>query len=336
MALLAKGCSGLRARGRRRRGDPGRRGPGRARREAEDRWSMCRCSTASPAPSRWPRPGRQKPPRPRPARSPAGAGRQHRPVACAREAAELSFPVSGWPRAEGDHRCRKFHRNFRIALCLLMTKLNVGIASDWSPMRLVSFRHAGAAKFGAVVEGGIVDLSARTARAGRACARPSRPRRWPSWPRRPRARTPISSSTMSSCCRSIPNPDKILCIGLNYASHVGEVGRAAAHRAQRLLAPAQHAGAARRQHRAARGLDQLRLRGRARGRDRRALPARAARQRAVGGRGLHLLPRCQRARLPEALGDGRQELPGDRAARALDGHDRRHCPIRRRSSSRRG
>ena len=24
---------------------------------------------------------------------------------------------------------------------------------------------------------------------------------------------------------TIPNPDKILCIGLNYASHVGEVGR---------------------------------------------------------------------------------------------------------------
>ena len=30
------------------------------------------------------------------------------------------------------------------------------------PMRLVSFRHADAAKIGAVVEGGIVDLSGRT------------------------------------------------------------------------------------------------------------------------------------------------------------------------------
>ena len=98
---------------------------------------------------------------------------------------------------------------------------------------------------------------------------------------------------------------------------------AAAHRAQRLLPPAQHAGAARRQHRAAARLDRFRLRGRAGHRDRRALPARAARQRALGRGGLHLLPRRQRARLPEALGDGRQELPGDRPARAVDGDGRR-------------
>ncbi|MBN9089381.1 MAG: fumarylacetoacetate hydrolase family protein [Reyranella sp.] len=88
-------------------------------------------------------------------------------------------------------------------------------------MRLISFRHADASKFGAVVDGGIVDLSAR----------------WPS------LRDAIAAKALPSLATSvkgakpdfalgdvellpaIPNPDKILCIGLNYASHVGEVGR---------------------------------------------------------------------------------------------------------------
>jgi 2-keto-4-pentenoate hydratase/2-oxohepta-3-ene-1,7-dioic acid hydratase in catechol pathway len=92
-------------------------------------------------------------------------------------------------------------------------------------MRLVSFRHAGAAKFGLVVDGGIVDLSTRLAS------------RWTS------LREAIAAKALSELSAAakgasadlrfedveldpvIPNPDKILCIGLNYASHVGEVGR---------------------------------------------------------------------------------------------------------------
>jgi len=92
-------------------------------------------------------------------------------------------------------------------------------------MRLVSFRHAGAAKFGSVVDGGIVDLSARLSS------------RWPS------LRAAIAAKALGELATAakgagadlkfedveldpvIPNPDKILCIGLNYASHVGEVGR---------------------------------------------------------------------------------------------------------------
>ena len=92
-------------------------------------------------------------------------------------------------------------------------------------MRLVSFRHAGAAKIGAVVDGGIVDLSARLSS------------RWPS------LREAIAAKALGELAAAakgasadlkfddveldpvIPNPDKILCIGLNYASHVGEVGR---------------------------------------------------------------------------------------------------------------
>ena len=92
-------------------------------------------------------------------------------------------------------------------------------------MRLISFRHAGAARIGAVVEGGIVDLSARTAA------------RWPG------LRQAIAGKALGELAAAlkgasadlsfgdvelqpvIPDPDKILCVGLNYASHVGEVGR---------------------------------------------------------------------------------------------------------------
>jgi 2-keto-4-pentenoate hydratase/2-oxohepta-3-ene-1,7-dioic acid hydratase in catechol pathway len=88
-------------------------------------------------------------------------------------------------------------------------------------MRLVSFRHADTSKFGAVVDNGIVDLSAR----------------WPSLRDAIAAKALPSLATAMKGAKAdfaladvellptIPNPDKILCIGLNYASHVGEVGR---------------------------------------------------------------------------------------------------------------
>jgi 2-keto-4-pentenoate hydratase/2-oxohepta-3-ene-1,7-dioic acid hydratase in catechol pathway len=92
-------------------------------------------------------------------------------------------------------------------------------------MRLVSFRHAGAQKIGAVVDGGIVDLSAQSGG------------RWTS------LRAVIAAKALGELAAAtknasadfkmdevewlpvIPDPEKILCIGLNYASHVGEVGR---------------------------------------------------------------------------------------------------------------
>lgn len=92
-------------------------------------------------------------------------------------------------------------------------------------MRLVSFRHAGTNKFGAVVDGGIVDLSARTNG------------------RRSGLRDVIAAKALDELRAAtngaaadlrledvellpvIPDPGKILCVGLNYASHVGEVGR---------------------------------------------------------------------------------------------------------------
>ena len=95
-------------------------------------------------------------------------------------------------------------------------------------------------------------------------------------------------------------------------------GPRVAQGAEPVLAPARHADRPRRADGAAHGLDQFRLRGRARHRDRRELPRRPRGAGALGGRGLQLLRRRQRARLPEAFGDGGQELPLDRPARAVD------------------
>lgn len=92
-------------------------------------------------------------------------------------------------------------------------------------MRLVSFRHAGATKFGAVTDGGIINLSDRLSS------------RWPS------LRAVIAAKALGDLAAAakntspdlafadvelapvIPDPTKILCIGLNYSSHVGEMGR---------------------------------------------------------------------------------------------------------------
>ena len=92
-------------------------------------------------------------------------------------------------------------------------------------MRLVSFRHAGAQKFGAVVEDGIVDLSAQSGG------------RWATL-RDALADKGLADLAIAAKNRKadvaldavellpvVPNPDKILCVGLNYASHIGEVGR---------------------------------------------------------------------------------------------------------------
>ncbi len=92
-------------------------------------------------------------------------------------------------------------------------------------MRLVSFRHANAQKFGMMVDGGIVDLSTRLSA------------RWPS------LRAAIAGQALDELAAAtkgvaadfklgevellpvIPEPGKILCVGLNYSTHVGEMGR---------------------------------------------------------------------------------------------------------------
>ena len=93
-------------------------------------------------------------------------------------------------------------------------------------MQFVSFRHAGVAKVGAVIEGGIVDLTART------------DGRWTSLKAIIAAKAMADLGAMTKGVPAdlkltdveldpvIPDPEKIICVGLNYSSHVGEMGRA--------------------------------------------------------------------------------------------------------------
>jgi 2-keto-4-pentenoate hydratase/2-oxohepta-3-ene-1,7-dioic acid hydratase in catechol pathway len=89
-------------------------------------------------------------------------------------------------------------------------------------MKLCSFTHAGRASFGLVTKDGIVDLGKRMPEAtlrdflaagdlGRAAAFASEP-----------ADFAFDAVTHDPV---IPNPDKIICVGLNYHDHVVETGR---------------------------------------------------------------------------------------------------------------
>ena len=92
-------------------------------------------------------------------------------------------------------------------------------------MRLLSFRHAGASKFGAVVESGIVDLSARTQGRWSGLREVLASKALPELAALAKGATADLQLADIDLLPVIPDPEKILCIGLNYASHVGEVGR---------------------------------------------------------------------------------------------------------------
>jgi len=92
-------------------------------------------------------------------------------------------------------------------------------------MRLLSFRHAGASKFGAVVESGIVDLSARTQGRWSGLREVLAAKALPELAALAKGATADLKLADVELLPVIPDPEKILCIGLNYASHVGEVGR---------------------------------------------------------------------------------------------------------------
>jgi len=92
-------------------------------------------------------------------------------------------------------------------------------------MRLLSFRHAGASKFGAVVESGIVDLSARTQGRWSGLREVLAAKALPELTALAKGATADLKLADVELLPVIPDPEKILCIGLNYASHVGEVGR---------------------------------------------------------------------------------------------------------------
>jgi 2-keto-4-pentenoate hydratase/2-oxohepta-3-ene-1,7-dioic acid hydratase in catechol pathway len=92
-------------------------------------------------------------------------------------------------------------------------------------MRLLSFRHAGASKFGALVESGIVDLSARTQGRWSGLREVLAAKALPDLAALAKGATADLTLGDVELLPVIPDPEKILCIGLNYASHVGEVGR---------------------------------------------------------------------------------------------------------------
>jgi 2-keto-4-pentenoate hydratase/2-oxohepta-3-ene-1,7-dioic acid hydratase in catechol pathway len=92
-------------------------------------------------------------------------------------------------------------------------------------MRLVSFRQASAAKFGALVDGGIVDLSTRLSGRWSSLREAIAGKGLPDLAAAAKGQRADFKLDEVELEPVIPNPDKILCIGLNYASHVGEVGR---------------------------------------------------------------------------------------------------------------
>jgi len=92
-------------------------------------------------------------------------------------------------------------------------------------MKLLSFEHGGLARFGAVVDGGVIDLvdalngryaSLRDLLAANALAEAAAA---------VVGRQPDHALADLTLLPVIPNPDKIVCIGLNYGEHVRETGR---------------------------------------------------------------------------------------------------------------
>jgi 2-keto-4-pentenoate hydratase/2-oxohepta-3-ene-1,7-dioic acid hydratase in catechol pathway len=92
-------------------------------------------------------------------------------------------------------------------------------------MRLLSFRHAGASKFGALVESGIVDLSARTQGRWSGLREVLAAKALPELAALAKGATADLQLADVELLPVIPDPEKILCIGVNYASHAAEVGR---------------------------------------------------------------------------------------------------------------
>jgi 2-keto-4-pentenoate hydratase/2-oxohepta-3-ene-1,7-dioic acid hydratase in catechol pathway len=92
-------------------------------------------------------------------------------------------------------------------------------------MRLISFRHAGVAKFGAVVDGGIVELSSRLSSTGGSLREAIAAKALGPLAVAAKGAKPDLKFDEVELQPVIPDPGKILCIGLNYKSHVGEMGR---------------------------------------------------------------------------------------------------------------
>ncbi len=91
-------------------------------------------------------------------------------------------------------------------------------------MRVTSFEHNGRAGFGVVVDGGVVDAGARL--AGKFSDLRDVLRRGAlSWLHELTSRAPDLAEDDISFLPPIPDPSKILCVGINYMGHIRETGR---------------------------------------------------------------------------------------------------------------
>jgi 2-keto-4-pentenoate hydratase/2-oxohepta-3-ene-1,7-dioic acid hydratase in catechol pathway len=90
-------------------------------------------------------------------------------------------------------------------------------------MKLASYEHAGKASYGAVKDGGIVDLGSRLSYLGL--------RQLLDADALDDARKLVASTAPDVALADvalapvIPDPDKIICVGMNYHEHVAEIGR---------------------------------------------------------------------------------------------------------------
>lgn len=92
-------------------------------------------------------------------------------------------------------------------------------------MKLLSYRHAGRDTFGAIVEGGVVDLGARLAKICVSTLRGAIADGIDSLREHLRGARPDAKLAEIVFLPVIPDPTKILCVGLNYEAHRIETGR---------------------------------------------------------------------------------------------------------------
>ncbi len=90
-------------------------------------------------------------------------------------------------------------------------------------MRLLSFRHAGQTRVGMATEDGIVDLTARGVATSLRAALDAHA--LGSLAAAAKGAPPDFKTADIELMPVIPDPQKILCVGLNYSSHAGEMGR---------------------------------------------------------------------------------------------------------------
>lgn len=93
-------------------------------------------------------------------------------------------------------------------------------------MKLASYEHTGKPSYGVVKDGGIIDLGARLASNGHGTLRQLLTNNALDAAQALAASTgpdiSLSDVTLSPV---IPDPDKIICVGMNYHDHVAEIGR---------------------------------------------------------------------------------------------------------------